>query len=168
MDLYEAIQMRRSVRAYADRPVEQSKLTRILDAARLAPSGNNRQMWKFIVVRDPAVRAALANAAEQAFIGKAPVLIATVSLDADRVMFCGVPSGPVDCAIAQEHMALAAVAESLGTCWIGRFDQDACRKILSVPPTARIIEMLAMGYPADAPKERVRKALTEIVSYDKF
>jgi len=51
MDLCEAIKSRYSVRSYLNRPVEQEKLDRILDAARLAPSGSNRQPWKFVVVR---------------------------------------------------------------------------------------------------------------------
>ena len=60
------------------------------------------------------------------------------------------------------------MALGLGTCWVGKFDQDACGKILSVPPTARIIELMPMGYPADAQGPRSRKSLGEIVSYDKF
>ncbi|MFB3892188.1 MAG: nitroreductase family protein [Phycisphaerae bacterium] len=168
MDFFEVVQKRRSVRAYMDKPVEDDKLKGILEAARLAPSGSNRQMWKFIVVRNAATREALANAAGQAFLAKAPVIIATVSLEPNRVMHCGIPSGPVDCAIAIEHMALSAAALGLGACWIGHFDQDACRKILGVPESAKIIEMLTVGYPADAPKEKSRKPLGEIVSYEKF
>ena len=52
MDLYETIKSRYSVRSYLNKPVEQEKLDRIFDAARLAPSGSNRQPWKFVVVRD--------------------------------------------------------------------------------------------------------------------
>jgi len=56
MDLYEATKSRYSVRSYLNKPVEQEKLDRILDAARLAPSGSNRQPWKFVVVRDAETR----------------------------------------------------------------------------------------------------------------
>ena len=168
MDLFETVVARRSVRAYLDKPVEADKLQKMLDAARLAPSAGNRQAWKFVVVRDKALRSALANAADQAFIGKAPVVIAGVSLEPDRAMHCGIPAGPVDCAIAMEHIALAAAALGLGTCWVGKFDQDACRKILSVPPTAKIVELMPLGYPADSPAPRARKAISEVVSYDKF
>lgn len=168
MEFYETVQNRHSVRSYMDKPVEQAKLTRILEAARLAPSGNNRQAWKFVVVREAALRAALANAADQAFIAKAPVVIAAVSLEPDRMMHCEVPAGPVDCAIALEHAVLAATAEGLGACWIGRFDQDKCKELLGVPAPAKIIEMLTMGYGAEAPTQRPRKKLEEIVSYEKF
>lgn len=167
MDIFETIKARVSVRAYQDRPVEDAKLERMLEAARLAPSGSNRQAWKFIVVRDQATRTALANVTEQGFLAKAPVIIAAVCTE-DRVMTCGIPAGPVDCAIALEHIALAATALGLGSCWIGRFDQDACKRLLAVPAGATIIEMMTIGYASDTGVRRTRKQLAEIVSYDKF
>jgi len=137
MDLYEAIERRHSVRAYEDRPVEDETLHRILHAARLAPSANNRQPWKFVVVRDGDLRARLVPACrDQAFVGEAPVVIAGVGLSPDRTMSCDVPGDPVDLAIAMEHVALAAAAEGLGTCWIGAFHQDRVRELLGVPDGA--------------------------------
>jgi len=168
MDIYEAIRERRSVRSYRDQAVEEDKLRRILEAGRMAPSGSNRQAWKFIVARDAELRSAIATAAEQPFLAEAPVIIAVVSTDPQRVMYCGIPAGPVDCAIAIDHMTLAAVAEGLGTCWIGHFDQDACCQLLGVPPTAEIIELLALGYAADSPRPKARKPLEEIVCYETF
>lgn len=168
MDLYEAIQQRRSVRAYQDKPVEDDKLRRILDAARLAPSASNRQAWRFVVVREAALRKGLAEAADQAFIAQAPLVIAAVSLEPDRRMHCNVPAGPVDCAIALEHIALAAAAEGLGTCWIGHFDQIRCREILNVPAGAQIIELMPLGYPADSARPKTRKSLDDVVRYDRF
>ncbi len=168
MDIREVIGNRYSVRSYEAGPVEDEKLNRVLEAGRLAPSGRNRQPWKFVVVRDAELRQALAKAAEQAFLAKAPVIIAVVGLSPEQVMYCDIPADPVDCAIAIDHMALTAVAEGLGTCWIGHFDQDACRKLLGVPPSAKIIEMLTLGCPADSPKAKSRKPLAEIVCYDKF
>ena len=47
MDIYEAIEKRYSVREYQDRAIEEDKLQRVLNAGRLAPSGSNRQEWKF-------------------------------------------------------------------------------------------------------------------------
>jgi len=168
MNVYEAIANRYSVRAYLPKPLEQDKLERILDAARLAPSACNRQAWKFIVVRDAKVRQALAEAAEQPFLAQAPVIVAIVGLEPKAMMHCGVPTDPVNCAIAMEHMALAATAEGLGCCWIGHFQQDSCCRILGVPQTAEVIELMPIGYAADAPRPKLRKALQEIVTYDKF
>ncbi|MCK4275577.1 MAG: nitroreductase family protein [Phycisphaerae bacterium] len=168
MDIYEAIKQRYSVRAYEDKPIEDDKLQRVLEAGRVAPSGNNRQEWKFIVVRDPELRSGLAKAAEQPFVGQAPVVIVVVGTNPTRIMKCEVPADPVDCAIAIDHMTLAAVAEGLGTCWIGHFDQKASRKVLGVPETATVIELLPLGYPAGGPKGKPRKAFSEVVCYEKF
>jgi len=169
MELHEAIRTRYSVRAYQDKPVEQAVLDKILEAARLAPSGSNRQPWKFVVVRDEATRKRLAVAChDQTFIGTAPVVIAGVGVLPGRVMACNVPGDPVDVAIAMEHVALAATAEGLGTCWIGAFDQEQVRTLLGVPTTAKVIEVMALGYPADKPPAKKRKAIDEIVNYEKF
>jgi nitroreductase len=76
MTVFEAVRARYSVRAYQDKPVEQEKLDRILEAARLAPSASNRQEGRFVVVRDPGKRARLVEAASgQGFVGQAPVVI---------------------------------------------------------------------------------------------
>jgi len=170
MDVYEAIRTRCSVRAYEAKDIEAEKLQRILDAARLAPTARNDQDWKLLVARDPAVRKALAEAAEQPFVGQAPVVLAIVALNPKRMMHCGVPAGPVDCAIVLDHITLAAVTEGLGTCWIGHFLQDAARKALGVPASAEIIELMPLGYPAGGveAKEKPRKPIEELVSYDKF
>ncbi len=170
MDVYEAIEKRCSVRDYADRAIEDPKLQRVLNAGRLAPSGRNGQHWRFLVVRDAARRAALAEAAEQPFLAQAPVIVAVVDTSGGHVMSCGVPAGPVDCAIAIDHMTLAATAEGLGSCWIGHFTQDACKSILDVPAEHCIIEMLVLGYAAEgaAAGPKKRKPLDEIVTYDAF
>lgn len=169
MDFLEVVKSRYSVRSYQPRTVEQDTLDRILEAVRLAPSGSNRQPWKFVVVRDPDVRRRLAMAcANQQFIVQAPVVIAGVGLLPDRVMLCDVPGDPVDVAIAMEHLALAAVAEGLGTCWIGAFHQDRVRDVLSIPESAKVIGVMTLGYPADSPRPKSRKPISEIVCYDRW
>ena len=168
MDVYEAIEQRYSVRSYESRRVEDDTLERILDAGRLAPSARNNQDWKFIVVRQSQLRSSLAEAAEQPFLASAPVILAVVDTGRGHVMSCGVPSGPVNCAIAIDHMTLAATAEGLGTCWIGHFDQDQCRRILGVPPEHVIIELLPIGYPASAAAKKVRKPVEEVVVHETF
>jgi len=168
MDVYEAIEKRYSVREYQDRAIEEDKLQRVLDAGRIAPSARNRQEWKFVVVRDAAMRRSLADAAGQPFLTGAAAIIAVVGLKPEQVMHCGVPTDPVDCAIAIDHMTLAAVAEGLGTCWIGHFEQDSCRGLLEVPSSAKIIELLALGYPAGKPGTKKRKPAEEVICRERF
>lgn len=167
MDFLELAKARYACRLYQPRPIEQEKLLRVLESARYAPSGSNRQPWKFVLVEDPEIRRRLVHAcANQRFIATAPVVIAGCGLMPDRMMSCGVPGDPVDVAIAMEHFALAATAEGLASCWIGAFSQDEVRQVLSIPPTVKVIELMTLGYPADIPRPKARKPLSEIVVLD--
>lgn len=169
MTVRDAIRDRYSVRSYLNKPVEGEKLTLILDAARLAPSANNRQNWKFIVVRDKKTRERLAEAAaNQEFIAEAPVVIVAVSTEPSHIMRCEVPAYAVDVAIAVDHMTLQAVELGLGTCWIGAFYQSKVKEILQIPDRCKVVALLPLGYPACPCVEKYRNSLKEIVSYEKF
>ena len=170
MDVYEAIRTRKSVREYRDTEVEQEKLERILEAARLAPSASNRQEWRFVVVRDQGKREQLATeAAKQPFIAGAPVLLVCCAQTDHHRMRCGIECYPVDVAIAIDHITLAAAAEGLGTCWIGAFDPKVVRRVLSIPESIEIVELLPLGYPADpAPVPKSRHPLKDIVRYERW
>jgi len=169
MNVFEAIAARRSIRGYLDKPVEPEKLTRILDAARRAPSARNRQEWKFVVVREKETRQKLMAAARnQAFVGEAPVVIAACAVTTDAVMACGQLAYPIDVAIAVDHMTLAAVEEGLGTCWVGAFYEDQVKQILGIPPAVRVVQLLALGYPKSIPDPKPRKSLSEIVCYERW
>lgn len=170
MDFYEAVEQRKSVRSFLDRPIEDEKLERILNAARLAPSARNLQEWRFIVVKDPGIRRRLiAAAAGQSFVGEAPAVIVGCAETDGHVMKCGEPCYPIDVAIAMEHIALAAAAEGLGTCWIGAFFQDQVKMILNIPDEIKVVELMPLGYPADTTAaEKKRFGLDEIVRYDQW
>ena len=169
MELKEVIKNRKSIREYEDRPIPEDKLLRVLEAARLAPSGANSQEYKFVVVRDANRRQKLAQAAEgQTFVAQAPVVIAAVSTMPTLMMICDVPAYAVDLAIAVDHITLAAVDEGLGTCWIGAFSQEATRKILKVPAKYKIVALLPLGYPKEPGRPKNRKSLNEIICYETF
>ncbi len=169
MELKEIMEERESVRNYEDRPVPKEKLKRVLEAARLAPSASNRQPWKFIVVKEKKRRQELAEAANgQTFVGQAGVIIVAVATRPEHIMSCGVPSHPVDLAIALDHMTLAAVDEGLGTCWIGAFSQDRVKELLDIPEKYRVVALLPLGFPGQERKMKTRKSLEEIVCYEIF
>ena len=168
MDVFEAIEGRYSCRAYSDRAIEEVKLERVLDAARLAPSARNFQDWRFVVVKDGGVRGQLVEAANgQGFVGEAAAVIVACS-NSDYVMRCGQAVGPIDVAIALEHIALQATAEGLATCWVGSFFPHKVRQILGIPDDIEIIELMPIGYPADEKPARKRGTLEDIVCYDKW
>ncbi len=170
MDIYEAIRTRKSVRAFLDRDVPEATLTRILEAARLAPSAKNLQEWRFVVVRDPVTRRQLAEAARgQTFVGQAPVVIACCADTNNHVMTCGQLCYPIDLAIVIDHLALCATAEGLGACWIGAFFEEQVKEILGIPRHIRVVELLPLGYPADpAPAEKARLPLSELVHRERW
>jgi nitroreductase len=168
MELLDIIHKRYSCRAYHEKPVEQEKLKRIFEAARLAPSARNLQDWRFVVVTDGQTKRRLAQATNRPDVfEKAGVIVAACS-NSDYVMRCGQPVAPIDISIALEHIALQAAELGLGTCWIGSFDTQKVRAILNIPDDIQIIELMTIGYPADSPKPPTRKPLEKIVCYEKW
>ena len=171
MDVWEAIKKRKSVRSYETKPIEDKTLSRIFEAARLAPSARNLQEWRFIVVRGEATRRKLMIAAKnQAFIAEAPLVIVCCAETDGYMMTCGQLSYPIDVAIAIDHMTLVAVEEKLGTCWIGAFYEDQVKKILGIPNGIRVVQMLVLGYEkgGQTQVEKSRKSIGEIVRWEKW
>ena len=174
MNAFEAIARRRSVRLYRPDAVPEGTLARVLEAARLAPSGHNRQPWRFVVVRDQSRRRALADAAapHNKFIAEAPVVLAFLGFLACE----GAP--PPDArtrgswtwdmyvrynvAIAAAYVTLAATAEGLGTCWINNYDEERVRAVLSVPDGYALVCLMTLGYPAEEPAAKPRLPLAEL------
>lgn len=169
MDVFAAIRQRSSVRAYKATDVEEDKLKRILEAARLSPSASNRQEWKFIVVKNKETKKKLAKAAfGQSFIAEAPIVIVACGTESKSMMACGQPAHTVDVSIACAFMILQAYELGLGTCWIGAFKEDETKKILNVPEHVRVVAMTPVGYPSEPPSEKSRKSLNQIVCYEKY
>lgn len=169
MDVFTAIQNRRSIRKYMDKPVEEEKLHRILEAARLSPSAKNQQNWKFIVVKDGEIRRRLVEEAiKQPFVGQAPIIIVSCGTEPDSIMKCGQPRYTVDLSIATAYMILEAYEQGLGTCWLGSFNENKVKEILGIPEKVRVVAITPLGYPSETPSPKPRKDLKEIVCFDKY
>ena len=177
--MIEAVRTRRSVRKFTGRDVEDEVVLQLLESARLAPSGHNTQPWRFIVVRSPEAKRALAKAAHgQSWMEAAPVFIVCVADVRCRIQ--DEPGLEVnetspqfalkqvirDTAIAVEHAVLEA--EALGTCWVAWYEQADVRPILGIPADKFVVAILPLGYPAETPGERPRKKLDEIVMFEKW
>lgn len=171
MTILEIMRRRQSIRKYQATPVPEDVLARVLEAARMAPSGKNLQPWKFIVVKDPGTKAKLAVASvNQRFIAEAPVVVVACGFPDNCYAKMGryMKSWPVDVAIALEHLILQAAEDGLGTCWIGAFEETEVKAILGVPEEVKVLALTPLGYPSERPGFRGRKSLEEIVSYEKF
>ena len=199
MDLFEAIEARRSVRKYRDEPVPRELIDRVLEAARVAPSTSNTQSWKFDIITEPETKKKLRELAYgQKFVEEAPVVIACCldfeafaergkrtlelvlkgkvrpslemmlrsvrggrdkELEGERVIV----NGAINVAIATEHMALAATALGLGTCWVRAFEAAPVEELLGIPEGCKVLVLLTLGYPAQSPPARPRKPLPDIL-----
>jgi nitroreductase len=158
MDIFEAIESRRSVRKYLDKPISQETLQMIFNAGRWAPSAGNRQPWRFVVVQDTERKNRLALAANnQAFLSQAAAIIVALGDTETSPKWY-----EKDTMIAIEHMALASTALGYGSCWIGAFDEKEVKHLLKIPAKMRVVALLPIGVPGETPTARSRKELQEI------
>ncbi len=168
MDVFECIKTRRSIRAYKSKPIEEEKLMKIMEAARLAPSAHNHQPWKFILVRDDKKKKALSLACcGQKFVKDADTIVVGLGLKKHRFRN-GINSNAIDVTIALEHIVLEAWELGIGSCWILAFFPDKVRKILKIPNDIDIVGILTLGYPEEMPDQRPRKDIKEILCKEEF
>ena len=150
MNVLEAMQNRRSVRAYDPRPIPLETFQRLQLALRIAPSACNFQPWHFILVRDDKLRIEVAKASKgQMWMAKAPLIVVACGLpkNAYKQMGGHKNSVEIDISIALDHLSLVAVSEGLGTCWIGAFDEQKIKQLLHIPEDAIPIALMPVGYP---------------------
>ena len=173
MDIFEAIFERRSIRRFIDKPIEEEKLARVLDAARWAPSVGNLQEWRFIIVRDKQKRAKLSEAAlGQYWINRAFLVIVVLTKD-DRITRSYGKRGKElyvkqDAAAAIQNILLAAHSVGLGACWVGSFDESMLRRELHIPEDVSVHAMIPIGYPAEKPNPPHRINLHHLVYFNQY
>ena len=172
MDVEEAIVNRRSVRAFNGKELPEGTAERLVELGNLAPSAGNLQARDFIIVRDKAMKEALAAAAlDQDFMADAPVVI-VITANLERIGHYGERGRELYClqdvAAAVENILLAAQARGLGAVWVGAFDEGRVSGLLGLPGHARPVAMIPVGYPDQSPKARKRLPLKELVHYEKW
>jgi nitroreductase len=145
------IRTRRSVRSYSEKEIPDATLQIVLDAARVAPSANNRQPWRYIVVREAQTIYRIAQlAANQMFIAEAPVVVVLCGRKyVNQHSWFGECMYLLEAAISMDHLMLAARNEGLGTCWVGAFDKRGIEDLLNIPPNFPPIMITPLGYPKD-------------------
>lgn len=173
MEFLEIVQKRRSLRSYASTPVEPEKLNYVLECARLAPSWKNMQCWRFIVIKDPETRQALAETMAETNPGRkvlvqAPIAIVLCALPSESEVWEDKDYMMLDAGLAMEHLILAATEQGLGTCWEGLFQEDKARRALNVPEDVRVVAFTPLGYASEERQPRPRKSIKEIVFYEKW
>ena len=178
--LQNLVKSRRSIRRYLDKPVEREKILTCIEAARLAPSADNVQPWRFLIIDDPDLKVKFAKKVFSGiyfisrFAEKAPVIImilARLDIIANRIgkQIQNIHFYLIDIGIAGEHIVLQAEELGLGTCWIGWFNSRKARRFLKIPRKYKIVSLMAMGYYEKRPsREKKRKKLEEIAWFNKI
>lgn len=170
---------RRSTRSYLQTPVARQDIAECLEAARLAPSACNSQPWHFIIVDEPRLVKELGEKifcglyAINTFAKQAPVLAVVVSEKVPILTrlggcFRGTTFAMIDIGITVEHFILQATALGLSTCWIGWFDERQAKKVLKVPRHKKIYAVVALGCSEESMREKQRKPLAEISSFNGY
>jgi nitroreductase len=178
MALIDIIKARKSVRKYTGSPLPRELVEKCIEAARLAPSADNVQPWRFIVLDDPEYKKQFCESVltglfrRTRFIEKAPVIVVLAARTSlivhgigKRVVKTDVQL--IDIGIAGEHLVLQAQELGIGTCWINMFNPKRAKRVLDLPSNLRVISLIAMGYPAEgATKNRRDLPLDAILFYN--
>jgi nitroreductase len=156
----ETMWRRRSIRKYKDDPIPDEHLHLILEAARHAPTGANRQNWRMVVVTEPALRQRTSSACNgQMWMADAPLILCLVTLPGE---------GKVNGTIVLDHAILAATSLGYGTCWIGAYDSEKVKAVLGIPQDHGIVCLTPVGVAAEAPGARSRKAPDQLFTREQF
>jgi Nitroreductase len=177
MDFKELVKTRQSDRKFKDTLVEKEKIVTCLEAAQLAPSACNSQPWKFVVVDDLDKKNLIAECTASLGMNKysfqAPVIVAVVL---EKMNFTASIGSVIkdkefsllDVGISVEHFCLQAADLGLGTCILGWFKEKEVKKILNIPKNKRVPVLILLGYSDSPLREKVRKSLKEISSWNKY
>jgi nitroreductase len=161
MDALEAIRQRRSVRDFTGDLIPREDLEKIVDAGRLAATGNNKQPWDFIVVTDRAMIEKLKVASQ--WMEKAGAIIAVVMDPSSRWWI-------EDGAAAVENMLIASTALGYGSCWLEGYTlprEEEFKKLLKIPDDKRLLTLVPIGVPVEWPTIE-KKPLEEVIHWERY
>jgi nitroreductase len=177
MEFSELAKYRQSDRKYSDKPVEKEKLQKCIEIARLAPSANNSQPWKFVIVDNVELKEQIADCAASLgmnkFTHQTPVMIAVV-LEKMNVMSSlgsvikNKEFSLLDMGIAVNQFCLQAADLGLGTCIIGWFDEKNVRKLLHIGRNKRVPLLIALGYSKSPTRKKIRKPVEKMSSWNRY
>ncbi len=152
--IYEKITSRRTIRKYAQKDIPREAFLKCVDAARLSPSGANRQPLKYIIVNDQKLLKEVFSTLSwagylpdyQPSEEEMPRAYVIILLDKSIRKNPGHDAG-----IAAMSVSMVAYDEGLGSCILGAVDREKLRRILNVPYSLDIVLVVALGYPAENP-----------------
>ncbi len=168
MDVMDAIKKRRSVRKFLDKPVEDEKVMRLIEAANWCPTASNMQAYRFIIISDQKLKEELVRIGGASFIKDAPLGILVVySNETGNIEYQDYIQSA---SAAIQNILLAACDMGLGTCWICDLPpKERLRELLGIPKNYDPIAYIALGYYDKLPEPAPRKHdIDELISYNSF
>ena len=179
MDVLHAIKGRRSIRKYKTDPVSDEVLDKVLEAVRWSPSWANTQCWEVIVVREPEIKAKVAETLPPgnpalSSLSDAPILLvfcAIRSLSGFKRGEATTDKGDwfmFDIGVTMENLCLAAHSLGLGTVIIGLFDAKKVESLLGIPENISVVAMTPLGYPQQEVSAPRRKELADFVHFETY
>ena len=173
MNLLDVIMNRRSIRTFKKQELSQKTVEKLLEAARWAPSAGNVQPWEFVIASSQQTKQKLSKAAfGQKNLEEASVVLVVCADEKRAAESYGVRGKKLYClqdtAAAIQNILLTACSLGLGSCWIGKFKEDAVRKVINAPKEMRPVALIPVGYPNEAPAARSRRPLSEIMHKESF
>ena len=178
MEVFEAIQSRRSIRSFRADPVRREDIIQILDSARWAPSWKNSQCPRFVVIEDVGIKQGISQTLtrNRSYLSvlTAPLLI-VVCAELGKSGHTGCDPATekgdwymFDSALAVQNILLSAWSLGLGSVVIGLFDAPAVASITGVPEGFSVVNLIAIGYPDEWPEAPARRPLEQTVSLNRF
>ncbi len=173
MDTFECIKTRRSIRKFMDADVSMDQIGIVLDAGRFAPCAGNIQSWRFVLIKNDAVKKKVGEAAFQQFwIAKAPVVIVVCATVDKLEQYYGIRGERLysiqNCAAAVENMLLAAHSIGLASCWVSAFDETMVRRALHIPEEVRPQAILPLGYADEQVPEPPNYTLEDVTFFEEY
>ena len=173
MNIFDIIRTRRSIRKYRDKPVEWEKSVEILQAGKYAPFAGNIFNVKFIVVKNDAKRAAIAEAClQQYWMQDAPIQIVIVGEPEKAERYYGTRGARLytvqGAAAAAENMLLTSHSLGLGSCWVGAFDEEEIRRICNLPEHVNVQAILTIGYADEQPTPPPKYRIEHVMFFEKW
>lgn len=169
MQFYDVIKNRESIKQFKNTPIDQTKLSRILESVMMSPSWKNNSSYRFILVEDENEKNKLSqsimndtNEAATA-VSQSPMVAVVVADPSQSGIIDDREYYLVDSAIAMEHFILAATNEGYGTCWIASLDEDRVRQTLNIPNSYRVVAMTPIGETATSQVYDYKKGISDNV-----
>ena len=164
METFKTIEGRASVREYRDKPIPKSKLEKLVDAGRRAPTARHVEPWEFVIIEDRQTLERLSDVAPNGvFVKRAVACIAIFCKETKYYLEDG-------CA-ATENILLAAADLGLGACWIAGDKKDYAgevSKMLGASAELKLVSMISLGYPAGKVEQKKYRALKEVIHWEGF